>query len=313
MSFTVVPFHNLNLPAGTRAKFGNGFILQDVPEWVKNEPILNELSRHDRQWVLDAKHALVAEYEAAAIGEPDPSWKGKNPKGIQEVKSESAILANFALWLRQPSTVCFTVVLHAISWNIPGESEKKPIIQQIENQTPLFCHPDDFQNTVTARHIVKAGKLHSVLFSIPRKNPVWEAMRACWAALTSYSADRRYPFFWMGLESLFGADDTAEIGYKLAQRLAFFLADGPDVARELFRKVKTCYKMRSTIIHGRWKDDPKIDVVMADTEGIVRTVFRRLLDDPEMLRTFLSKERDKFLEDWVFSRSTEPPPYPPAK
>jgi len=32
-----------------------------------------------------------------------------------------------------------------------------------------------------------------------------------------------------------------------------------------------------------------------------------------MLRTFLSKDRDKFLEDWVFSRSTEPPPYPPTK
>jgi hypothetical protein len=113
----------------------------------------------------------------------------------------------------------------------------------------------------------------------------------------------------MALESLFGADDVSEIGYKLAQRIAFFLADNPADARGLFRKVKTCYKMRSTIIHGRWKDDSKIDAVMADTEGIVRTVFRRLLDDAEMLRTFISKDRNEFLEDWVFSRSTDPPPY----
>lgn len=28
-----------------------------------------------------------------------------------------------------------------------------------------------------------------------------------WGALTSYRADYRYPLFWQGLESLFGADD----------------------------------------------------------------------------------------------------------
>ncbi|MFB3777581.1 MAG: hypothetical protein ACE141_08210 [Bryobacteraceae bacterium] len=179
MSFTVVPLHNLSLPSGTRAIFGNGFVFQDVPQWVKNEPILKDLSRHDRQSVLDAKHALVAEYDAPSIGHPDPTWRGKKPRGIQEAKREAAILA-----------------------------------------------------------------------------------------------------------------------------------DNPDDARALFRKVKTCYKMRSTIIHGRWKDAPEIVAVMADTEGIVRTVFRRLLDDKEMLRTFISRHRNEFLEDWVFSRSTDTPPYP---
>ncbi len=118
------------------------------------------------------------------------------------------------------------------------------------------------------------------------------------------------PFFWMALESLFGADDANEIGYKLAQRISFFLADTPEVARDLFRKVKTCYKMRSTIMHGRWKEDPKIDDVMADTEAIIRTALRDLFADPELVKTFISKQRDKFLEEWVFSRKTDPPPYP---
>jgi len=58
-----------------------------------------------------------------------------------------------------------------------------------------------------------------------------------------YPPDLRYPFFWMGLEALFGADDGAEIGYKLAQRISFFLPDTPEVARDLFKKVKTCYGM----------------------------------------------------------------------
>src|SRR5216684_2508439 len=101
MSFTVVPLHNLSLPAGTRAEFGDGFVLQDVPKWLKDEPILNDLSRPDRQSTLDAKQALVAEYEAPSIGHPDPSWQGKEPKAIQALKFESAMLANFALWLKQ--------------------------------------------------------------------------------------------------------------------------------------------------------------------------------------------------------------------
>ena len=127
-----------------------------------------------------------------------------------------------------------------------------------------------------------------------------------------YSADRRYPFFWMALESLFGADDAADIGYKLAQRISFYPGDTPEVARDLFKKVKACYRMRSIIIHGRWKDDPKIDDIMYTSEAMVRTVLRDLLADPELLRTFISKDRDKFLEDWVFSRQTHRPPFPPC-
>ena len=216
-----------------------------------------------------------------------------------------------ALWLMQPSAVCFTVGFHATLWRVPGKAEKQPFIQEIQRDSPLHCHPNDVDNSVSAAHIVKAGKLHVLLSSIPRENPVWEAMRACWAALTMYSADRRYPFFWICLEALFGADDNSgEIGYKLCQRIAFFLGDSPEVARELFHKSKTCYRTRSKIIHGRWENDPKIDAVMADTEAIVRTVSRHLLDEPEMLRVFISEHRNRFLEDWVFSRSMSPPPYP---
>jgi hypothetical protein len=49
---------------------------------------------------------------------------------------------------------------------------------------------------------------------------------------------------------------------------------------------------------------------MADTEALVRTAFRKLLADPQMLKVFISKKRDAFLEDWVFSRSTDTPPFP---
>jgi len=195
MSFTVVPMHNLMLVAGTEIPFGSGSVLQDVPGWLKKEAMLNDLSRRDRMSTLYAKHALVAEYDASAIGEPDPLWKGKNPKSIQELKFDSVVLANIALWLMHPTTVCYTNGFHAISLTIPDLPEKQPILMQIQSQTPLFCHPNDANNKISVTQVVEAGELHAILATIPRKNPVWEALRASWVALTMRSADRRYPFF----------------------------------------------------------------------------------------------------------------------
>jgi hypothetical protein len=310
MSFTVVPLHNLKLAPGTRIPFANGLVLQDLPNWVREEKFLDYLSFRDRQSVLRDDHALVAEYDASAIGEPDPSWRGKTPKSVQDAKAHWAMIASLAIWLRQPSNVCFTVVLHSVSSTIPGRAEKQQIIQQSETQTPIYCHPKDAGNVVTTDHLVKAAELHPVLCSIPNDNAVWVAMRTLWAGLTSYSADIRYSLFWVALEALFGADDNSgEISYKLAQRIAFFLADTPADARDLFAKAKKCYGIRSKIVHGRWKSEPDIDEGMAQTEAILRTAFRHLIDSPELLRTFVSKKRDKYLEDWVFSRATEPPPF----
>src|SRR5258708_28961313 len=105
MSFTVVPLHNLDLPTGTVLPFGR-FTIQDVPEWLIKEPILNQLSERDRDSVHRAKHALVSEYEADSYGHPDPEWKGTKPKGIQDLRLQSALLANMSLWMVMPSPVC---------------------------------------------------------------------------------------------------------------------------------------------------------------------------------------------------------------
>jgi hypothetical protein len=310
MSFTVVPLHNLDLGSGARIPFGDGFILQDVPLWLRNDKqILADINRNDRDLIWATKHALVGDYEADTIGTPVPSRKGSGVESIQEVKFQSAMLANLAIWLRQPAPVSFTVCFHALSRPVPDQSEPVPIILSVDSHPPLLCHPKDVQNTVTAHHLVKAGQLHAVLAGIPMKNPVWEAVRAVWAALTTNPPDHRYLFFWLAVESLFGPDDAGETTYKLCQRIAFFLADNPEDARALFRKARTCYNTRSKIIHGRWKHDAQLEAVMADTEAIARTSLRTLLGHPDLLATFISKQRDEFLEGWVFSRNTHTPPH----
>ena len=127
----------------------------------------------------------------------------------------------------------------------------------------------------------------------------------------NYFADYRYPLFWQGLESLFGADDDRrDIGRRLRERISIFLADNAPDQHELCAKVRACYKVRSEIVHGRWDHDTDIDLRMADTEAMVRTVVRDLLEKPGMLGAFISPQRDEFLKRWAGSTLLAPPPFP---
>ena len=311
MSFTVVPLHLVDVPPGTRIPFGPDFVFEEIPDWLKQDKgIINDLGLTERQLFSAATHAFVAEYEALSLGSPDPSWTGPKPKGIQNRKFQAAMLANFALWLRQPSPACFTSCFHAISWKCQDQPQRIPIVQQVQHHTRLFNHPKDAGNPLTPSHIAQAAPIYAALAAILTDNPVWEATRFFWEALTTYRSDFRYTSFWIGMEALFGPNDAGETTYKICQRVAFLLAESPQDARELFRKAKNCYATRSKIVHGRWKHDPKITDAMADTEALVRAAFRKLLADPQMLKVFISKKRDAFLEDWVFSRSTDTPPFP---
>jgi hypothetical protein len=131
------------------------------------------------------------------------------------------------------------------------------------------------------------------------------------SAEISYTADYRYPLFWQGLESLFGADDESPgISKRLRDRISFFLADTAASQQKLHDTVRTCYKTRSEIVHGRWEEGPEIDDRMGDTESVVRTVVRHIMDKPGMLGAFLSPKRDEWLEAWVQSKAFVPPPFP---
>jgi hypothetical protein len=318
MAFTVVPLHNVELAAGTRIPFGNDLVFQDTPSWVKEDrSFLKYLGHHVEYSILNAHHAFVAEYEANSIGEPDPEQivkDGEQQQTIQQAKTRLAIVGNFAIWLRQPSPVCFTVSLHACLWGqFPNHTDKLPILQQSETleplhfrpwekSKPLYCHPKDVNNPITASHIVRAAEFYPTIRSIQKGNAAFVALRATWAALTSYAVDERYLWFWIALEALFGPEDSNELSHKLAERIAFFIAESPEGAREIFHKAKKCYGVRSKIVHGRWKSSPEIDQLMEDTEAIVRTSFRHIIEKPGLLSIFTSKQRDEYLTNLVFAK-----------
>jgi hypothetical protein len=310
MALTVVPIHNLNLPAGTVIPFGK-FKILDVPKWLLEDPILQTLSEHDQKSVRTAKHALVSEYHADSYGHPDPEWPGTQPKGIQDLRWQSALLANMSIWMIMPLPVCISVGFHALM-TFNGQQLERPIVYGPEHETTLFCHERDFHNPVTVAHLTKAATLFETLSAESRKNSVWPALRAFWAALASYPADIRYPLFWQGLESLFGSDtEIYGVSKRLRDRISYFLAANAQQKSELHDKVKVCYAERSAIVHGRWEDSQEFhDVHMYATEAVVRTVVRDIADRTGMLGAFLSPKRDEFLEAWVQSNAFVPPPFP---
>jgi hypothetical protein len=90
---------------------------------------------------------------------------------IQVSKSEAANFANLAIWLIQPSKTCVTNVFHALAWAIPGEDEKVARIQSIDTGVPLYCHPNDLTRQVYKDQVEAAGRLCTILASIPPTAP----------------------------------------------------------------------------------------------------------------------------------------------
>jgi hypothetical protein len=310
MALTVVPIHNLNLNPGTVIPFGK-FAIQDIPEWLLKEPILNDLCEHDRRGLRKAKQALISEYRADSYGHPDPEWTGSKPKGIQDLRWQSALLANLSMWMVMPSNVCVTLGFHALT-ELSERPLESPIVNAIDRETTLFCHERDCSNVLTETHLLKSATLFETLSTVSRKNVVWPALRVFWAAVTSYAGDLRYPLYWQGMESLFGSDNEIYgVSKRLRDRISYFLADNAKDQTDLHDKVKACYAARSEIVHGRWEDSQDFhDIQMYTTEAIVRTVIRKIADTPGMLAAFLSPKRDDFLEAWVISKAFSPPPYP---
>jgi hypothetical protein len=318
MALTVVPLHNLRIPHGTHIPFGRKFVLTDTPDWLKQDGHINHLSQHDRTSIMHAQHALISEYPAQAIGEPDSEWKGRKPRSIQDLRFQAAYLANMAIWLEMPSSVCFTLGLHALTNDSAGQPYDMPIVLTSERVDPFYCHPKEVGNSVVVNDLIKAARLYESLETVPRNNALWSGLRAFSGALTSYFADYRFPLFWQGLESLFGSDTERHgVTKRLCSRISCFLAENEPDRASLFQMVDECYDMRSQIIHGRQADyadeeDPEIDDKMERTEAIVRTVVRKLLKSPGMIQAFLSKERNSFLQAWVDSKRFAAPALPQA-
>src|SRR5258708_7055130 len=106
---TVAPLAWIRLDAGEQYDFGAGVALREVPDWLAKEQMLKQLAEWDRRLITEeCRAAFVATYEADSLGSPDPDWKGKEKRSIQETKYEACVLANVAMWLSSPTPATFS-------------------------------------------------------------------------------------------------------------------------------------------------------------------------------------------------------------
>jgi Apea-like HEPN len=294
---TAVPIENLELDTSKTVQFANGLSLRSIPSWIAEDKMLDSLSEHDRDAVRQCRHALVAIYEATALGEPDPSWKGTKPRSIQDSKYELCVLANLAMWLARPTPARFRIILHAPDFG------GTVLSQQMSSHQPLLCHPDDADARVTLKDLALATVLHTALAGLSHDSTLWTVVRAVWAGLQMNLEPVRYALFWIGLEALFGAEDAREITYRLSQRAALFIGKDGTECRAMFAQVKAAYAFRSKIMHGRWKADSESTARMAEVETLLRRGMIKVLEDPGIRQIFSGGGRESFLEGLAFGGS----------
>lgn len=292
---TLIPVHNVDLTHATSQQFSAGVALVPLPQWVHGQTMLESLSAIDRAAVKAATHAFLLTYTADALGTPDPDWKGAEPKSIQESKYELGLLANLACWLAQPSPACFHIVIHAPHF------ESGPVVQQIERNSELLCHPENIDSRLTEADLPLAAKYHEALVQIPRDTALWTAVRSAWAGLQMNHESIRFLLFWVGIEAMFGPEDGREINFRLSQRVGFFVGQTKAEARDLFDLAKAGYGFRSKLVHGQWKEDPRATKRMAEAERLFRRAFVRILSSQDLVATFTSKKREQFLDGLAFN------------
>ncbi len=290
---TVIPLSGFPPECEGHIEFADGFVLGPVPEWVRADSLLKNLSKWDQERVTTATAAFAARYDASALGDPDPNWPGPKPRAIQESKYDAGVLANLSLWLARPSPVNFTVVVHG------PEYPSGPVAQRVTTHSPLLCHPRDV-GRLTRDDLVVAARLHSSLISIGRASGLWTVIRSVWAGLQMNIEAVRCILFWVALEAMFGPEDGREITYRLSQRLGLFMGGSRDDKRGLFDLARRGYTFRSKLVHGRWKQDANSTDRMAEAEDMVRTAFVRILLDSSMVKLFSGNDREAFLDELAF-------------
>lgn len=277
---------------------GNGVTLITPPDWVRSEGILSDLDKRDRETVQRmAQLCLFVDVLAAEGGSRTPTWQVDRMLLVHRPSPYDGKIrqANLALWLSRASDVSVDVLLRIELY--PDKAFPRRMTSVTSYHGNRFRpHRDDFGDAFTQEELMRARELNVRLSpALLERGAVEIAIRALWMALTMSEGNLRYVLLWVALEALFGSD--VETTYKLATRMALFLAPERSAGECIRLWATRAYRARSKIVHGRGLDVTA--ELIHQTEQFTAEAIRRALLEPALGALFRG-DRDEKLDSLMF-------------
>lgn len=239
--------------------------------------------------------ALVREYEADALGDPDPTWRGPEPRSVQDSAAHLLLSDWLALWLVRPVDLGPAFLLHM------EDRSDGWTLRQITHLDEFVAVPHERPGVFSIGDLEEARHVAEALRARPYGTPLGVALTVTHHALTQHIWEFRYAVLWMALEMLLGPNDAGEVTRTLATRAAVLLEDSLTAREGRAKAVRRLYGARSKIVHGKafGSEDPTLVASLRDSESLLRDVLRRVLREPSLAAAFDGAGRDAFLERLV--------------
>lgn len=294
-SFTpLIDVFNMDIPCSSAILFSKRISFKSIPDWVRTEECLQLADERMRDRLRQGQFGFCSEYQAEALGSPDPEFPGR---GVQDVIFEELVLALLSVWIVKPAA-CSTGLFAHICGN-----EKYAVLRQLRDLPPNLVPELGEEVLLSSDDLAEAKIMFTQILKLNRNGAIWTAINL----LSKGSSERlwniRFLVYAILLEALFGPDDGREITYRLSTRIASFLAHCSDERKKLFSTTKTLYGWRSKIVHGNRlsKLSPtQSEDLMMQMENLVRQCLRGVLLSPN-LKLFEGKKREEFLDELIFS------------
>lgn len=279
-----------------KIELSHGITIEPVPNWIRGAYDATGLSTNDKYLIKCSLFSLSAEYEAEALGSPDPHWNGKSTRSIQAGIEEKFSLANVAFWLVKSSPFTFGPVLHYRRIGDPTSFARGGLLKHI------LIGNEEHGNIFSQGEFLETGRFLAKILDLERNTTLWSSIRTLISALTEKNWEIRYLLQWIVLETIFGPDN-GDLSYRISQRVSFFLGRDSTERKKIFQDMKKGYKWRSKIAHGASLDSlsPEDSLELTQkTESLIRNAVRKILEEPTLQQSINGTQRNEFLDDLVF-------------
>lgn len=154
-------------------------LLTEPPPWIKSEEVLGDLSLASRDMLrYYARYCISIDYDSGVGGTPDPNWKGRQSRSIQDTVLEWLQFVVFALWLTRRTECSFFCVIQGTRVN--GEW-----LERFFRETPPIAPLRIYENAqLQESDLSMASTMFRALRAIAPMSSIRTATKATIRALT---------------------------------------------------------------------------------------------------------------------------------